>query len=204
MIDAAPFYAGLAVIGLQLNQPVGKDAQKAYFLAMADETTCEEWEAFVAVAAKRFGWRFLPSVPALLDALREFRGLPSLDAEATLAYESVMKAGIYTPEGGTTWTYRGVREACGDAAAEAFLAAGGSDAFARTWDEAKRQQRFLAAYVAAAREEPAGRLPSVGSQPALPEARPRPSASEAAEMLREIQRRAAVSRVDMERAGEVK
>lgn len=157
MIDRATFTGGLAVIALQLNKPAEQALLDAYHLAFRDETSPEEWGAFFPGAVKRFGWRFLPTVPELLDALREFRGLPNLDAEAVAAYERVTAAGQYTPEG-TTWSFRTVLQACGRAAAEAFLEAGGHNAFATTYREDQRRERFMAAYRAAARDDESARL----------------------------------------------
>lgn len=162
MIDRATFTAGMSVIALQLNLPAVKQTLDAYHLALADETDPAEWRRFFTGAVKRFGWRFLPTVPQLLDALREFRGAPPLEAEAIEAYERVLQAGAYTPEGGTSWTFRGVRESCGRAAAEAFLEAGGNGAFANTFRESERRERFVASYVQAARGEPEARLLPAG------------------------------------------
>jgi len=158
VIELEPFTVGLGGIGLQLNQPVAKDVIKAYWLAFRDETDPAEWEAFCSVVVKRSSWTFLPGVPALLDALREARGYQGLEAEATTAYERVLGAGTYSPEGGTTWIYRVIFDRCGPAAAEAFLAAGGHSAFATTYGEQKRHDRFVAAYVQAARAEPRSRI----------------------------------------------
>jgi len=145
-------------MALQLNQPASEQLLGAYHRAMREETDTGEWNLFCDQAVKRFGWTYLPGVPKLLDALREFRGQPSLDSEAVQAYEAVIAAGVYTPEGGTSWTYRGVLELCGRAAADAWLEAGGNSAFSTTWAEHQRRERFIAAYVAGARAEPTARL----------------------------------------------
>jgi len=158
MIDRATFVGGLGVMALQLNKPAERELLDAYHLALADETSPEEWGAFFPVAVKRFGWKFLPTVPELLDALREFRGQPNLDAEAIAAYERVIAAGVYSAEGGTSWHFRTVVETCGRAAAEAFLEAGGHNAFANTFRESDRRERFVAAYRVAAREDDSARL----------------------------------------------
>jgi hypothetical protein len=155
------FSAGLRVIGEQLQKPVSASTQAAYFAALAEETNADEWARFVLAAPKRYGWEFLPTVPKLLDALRSFRGERPVDIEAAEAYERVMASGTYKPEGGTTWNYRTVAEKCGRAAAEAFLAAGGPEAFRVTneqWNHDKRRNAFVAAYQQAAREEPSARL----------------------------------------------
>lgn len=141
----------------------------AFHMALEDETDSAEWVAFCRVAVRQNGWKFLPSVPELVDALHEFRGEPALEPEASRAYEAVIASGTYTPEG-TVWVYRTVLERCGRAAAEAFQAAGAHHAFASTWAEDKRRERFIGAYIPAARAEPQSRLLPASTEPqkALP------------------------------------
>lgn len=158
----------------------------AYHLAMREETDAVEWQAFTAGAVKRFGWKFLPTVPDLIDALHVFRGAEPVDREAVAAYDRVLEAGTYSAEGGTVWNYRTVAERCGRAAADAFLAAGGHHAFATTWDEAKRRERFLAAYQEAARSMPADRLLPAGAEA---KQLPPPAADLPPEQAREVLRK---------------
>lgn len=163
MIEFKAFVEGLTSIGLALKQPYGAASLTLYHDLIGPHTDAEEWPRFVVamLQAQRWPGRS-PNVPELQDALREFRGQRPLLVEATDAYERVLAAGIYTAEGGTTWSFRAIRETCGDAAAEAFLAAGGNAAFSTTWDEAKRRERFAAAYAEAVREEPRAALLPVG------------------------------------------
>lgn len=158
MIEKSAFAAGLGTLALQLRHPLAQAEIDAYHIALGPETDAREWLTFCRAAAVRFGWRFLPSVPELVDALREHRGQPKLEAEATRAYEAVLAAGDYVPEEGRVWTYRGVLLRCGRAAAEAFLEAGGHHAFASTFRESDRRERFVAAYRAASRAVPEERL----------------------------------------------
>lgn len=201
MIELKPFGAGLGVIALQLNKPVTGETLRAYWLAFRNETTQAEWEAFTAGAAVRWGkgWQgFVPTVPALFDALREFRGFPSLAPESSRAYDQVLAAGEYTPGAGRVWTFRGVLATCGIAAAEAFLAAGGHSAFATTWDEPKRRERFLAAYQVAASQDPRTRLLPAGPVKAITgdvETEPPVDAGAAAQAMREIRERLGVEPV---------
>lgn len=186
MIDQAAFGAGLGVIALQLNKPITPAGIKAYHAAFEYETDPVEWEAFSRVAVVRSGWTFLPTVAELRDALEEFRGAAPLKREATSAYEAVQNAGEYQPESGTQWSYRGVLEKCGRAAAEAYLAAGGHAAFSSTWKEDVRRAEFIAAYTVAARQAPADRLLPAGAAPlALPagEMAAPPSREEAARVV---------------------
>ncbi len=196
MISYDDFVRGLGMVALKLNQPLADPTAIAYHEDFEQETDPPEWEAFTRVAARRFGWRFLPSVPELLDALREFRGAPPIDQEAAQAYEAVIAAGVYAPEGGTTWSYRAVTERCGKAAADAFLAAGGHHAFASSWDEAKRRERFLAAYRTEARALPASRLIEGGKEPKLIEAEVTSSAAAGEPALTAEQARAAMRKLD--------
>lgn len=152
------FAKGLTRLAVSCRQELDDLTLETYTEALCDQTTPEEWEAFTigAVRSGRFQW--LPKVPELLDALREFRGLPNLDAEAVAAYERVLAAGVYSAEGGTSWSFRAVLDACGKAAAEAFLEAGGHNAFANTFRESDRRERFIASYRAVARVDQSARL----------------------------------------------
>jgi hypothetical protein len=188
LIEPEPFAAGLTRIGLSVRQAYTAEEQHVFFDALAPQTSAEEWARFAreTVAAGRWT-RFLPTVAELLDALEEFRGKPPLEAEAAIAYERVIQAASYTAEAGSSWNFRDVRERCGAAAARAFLEAGGHHAFATTWDESKRRARFVAAYVAEARERPAERLLPEGDAPkTLPAGEPLLSEHEAARLMRRI------------------
>ncbi len=161
MIQFEAFVTGLASIGIACRQaPIVAD-HEVYYIGLGRDLESEEWGWFVEWALRPCRWTMFPKLREIQDAFREFRGERPLLVEATYAYERVLQSGTYAPEGGTTWTYRGVKESCGDAAAEAFLAAGGHSAFATTWDESKRRERFTNAYAEALRAEPAsGLLPS--------------------------------------------
>lgn len=183
------FAEGIDRIGLATRQPADAATKLVYFDALQDKASAEEWAAFArwVVDTDRFPVYF-PKKAEISDALREFRGQRPLLVEATDAYERVLAAGIYTPEGGTTWSFRAIRETCGDAAAEAFLAAGGNAAFSTTWDEAKRRERFAAAYAEAVREEPrAGLLPAGEAVRLLPPVQDLPTRAEAVTVIRRLQ-----------------
>lgn len=190
MIEKAEFAAGLGTLALQLRHPLAQAEIDAYHIALGTETDAREWLGFCRGAAVRFGWRFLPSVPELVDALREHRGQPKLEVEATRAYEAVLAAGDYAPEEGRVWSYRGVLARCGRAAAEAFLEAGGHHAFASTFRESDRRERFIAAYRVASRAVPEERLllgaPAAPALPPPADAQP-PSREEAATVIRRLQ-----------------
>lgn len=163
MIEFEPFVIGLTKIGIALRKPYDPASLTVYHDVIGPRTNADEWERFVAWALAADRWRiFTPTVPDLQDALREFRGQRPVLVEATEAYDRVIAAGVYSPEGGTSWNYRAIKESCGDAAAEAFLAAGGNSAFATTWGEDKRRERFVSGYSEAVREEPMAALLPAG------------------------------------------
>ena len=166
----AEFAEGLNRIGVAMRQPPDKATLSVYYDTIGSQVEGQEWLAFArwCVDTDRFHAWF-PKVADLRAALREFRGAPPLAVEATRAYERVLESGTYTPHGGTSWNYRAVRERCGEAAAQAFLAAGGNSAFAITFGEEGRRERFVTAYCDAARANPgAALLPAGPRTPALP------------------------------------
>jgi hypothetical protein len=165
MVDRVTFSKGLSLIAEQIGHPATKERIDALYMGLADETDNQEWALFSAKAQARCRWTAIPRVDQILDALSMFRGQRPVDVEAAEAYERVIASGIYRPEGGTTWNYRHLVETCGRAAAEAFFAAGGQHAFATSWDESRRRERFLAAYQLAARQEPGARLLPPGDAP---------------------------------------
>jgi hypothetical protein len=195
VIGIVEFGAGLGVIALQVRHSLQPAEIDAFHAALGERTTAAEWLAFCRAAAVRFGWKFLPTVGEVADALHEFRGAPPLEAEAATAYERVLAAGTYTPEGGTSWNWRDVVARCGKAAAFAFLEAGGHHAFASSYRESDRRERFVRAYVEAGRERPAERLlpAGAGSSPALPAGEEPLSEHEAAQAMRRIRELAGVA-----------
>jgi hypothetical protein len=173
VIDSLEFSKGIGTIAVQVRHPLSPQESDAFFLAFEHETDAPEWSAFCATAAIRHGWRFLPGVVELLDALRLFRGETPLHVEAVEAYERVVASGEPSTQGGTNWSWRAVARSCGPAAARAFLAAGGHNAFATSWNEGKRREFFVLSYVQEARAEPSSRLlpagPTMLALPASPD-----------------------------------
>jgi hypothetical protein len=162
------FAVGLSKLAASCRQELDDLTVEVYTEALSPLVDPDEWDEFVlsAIRAGRFGAFKFPATAELLDALREFRGAPTLEGEAAQAYDRVLASGTRRPDGeGTYWDHRRIVEACGPAAREAFLAAGGHNAFATTWNEAKRRDQFIAAYLRAARDEPATRLLPAGDQP---------------------------------------
>lgn len=71
--------------------------------------------------------------------------------EAAQAYQRTLECNTYTPEAGARWSYRQIAAEVGQAAADAFIAAGGHEAFAAAdpVGDQFRFKRFVAAYVEA-------------------------------------------------------
>lgn len=173
MIARTDFTEGLTQIGIAVRQPADAATLAVYHDVLGSRTDAPEWRSFVAWALAGGRWRWFPKLAEVQDALREFRGEKPLLVEATEAYERALASGSYTAEGGTSWTFRSVLERCGHAAAEAFLAAGGSAGFATTWDESKRRERFCEQYMEAVRESPDAKLlPPGAAMKALPSGGP--------------------------------
>lgn len=191
MIRFEHFAVGLTKIGIALKQPYDAASMAVYHDILGSQTDHFEWQRFVQWALKVERWpTFAPKLPEIQEALRIFRGARPMLEEASDAYHRVLEAGIYSAEGGTSWNYRAIKQSCGDAAAEAFLAAGGNSAFVTTFDEAKRRERFVAAYAGAVREEPAAALLPAGppgeSAKALPLGEEPPTREEAAAVVEKL------------------
>lgn len=165
------FTVGLTRIAIATGKDLGEATVSVYREAIAPKTKQREWTLFCQQVVSAGRWRWFPTVREILDALAEYRGQPSLDAEAVAAYERVLRSGNYHPEGGTTWDVRTITQTCGGAAAEAFLSAGGHNAFATEYREDERRRKFVDAYQRAARAEPGHRLlPAPAPQRFLPAA----------------------------------
>lgn len=152
--------AGLARIGVALNKPYDRAQVGVFADVLSEQTTADEFQRFVSWGLRggKFG-RWQPSLPEIQDALRAFRGHPTLDVEAETMYERVLGCRDYNPESGSIWSFRQIRDTHGEAAAQAFLAAGGHSAFATTIGEDKRQSRFIQAYKYEVRDDPRAALP---------------------------------------------
>src|SRR5258708_7884243 len=104
------FSEGLVRIGLATRQAPDAATMGVYFDSLGPQVEAAEWLAFTRWAVDGDRFPFFPKLRELRDALREFRGEQPLEAEAVRAYELVLAAGDYTPQGGTTWAYRAIRE----------------------------------------------------------------------------------------------
>ena len=187
MTPRPDFARGLMRLAVACQRALDDAVLEVYADALAHQTTAAEWESFTRAAVASGRFRFFPTVAELVDALHEHQGGRPLEVEVGEAYDRVLAAGTYTPNGGTSWTYRGVLASCGRAAAEGFLAAGGTYAFETSWDEVKRRERFTRAYVATVRSEPAARLlPARTGPKALPPGDRESTQEEARDILRRL------------------
>jgi hypothetical protein len=177
----------MSAIGIAVRQEADTATMALYHDILGPRTDAAEWASFVRWALESGRWTWFPKLAELQDALREFKGDRPLLVEATEAYERVLESGGYCPERGTTWIFRDIREKCGEAAAEAFLAAGGNNAFVSTWEESKRRERFVAAYGEAVRESPETKLLPWREIKALPPAEAQPTREQAGEVIRRLQ-----------------
>lgn len=200
MIDRAEFVRGLVALAVAVRQEIGEDTMSVYHDSLGPQVEADEWDRFIrwAVDIDRFPTWF-PKLAELRDALRDFRGERSLEGEAVEAYECALSSGVYTAEGGTSWSHRAVRAKCGSAAADAFLEAGGHHAFANTYREHDRRTRFLAAYIDLAKECPSMRMLAPSRERLLSgavDSEPQAliTAEQARELLAKVQTKAPVPR----------
>lgn len=186
MIERIDVAKGLTLMAAALRFEVDEPSMRAFSALLRDETTSEEWIAFCTHACRAGLWqRAMPTLPELLQAMREWRGEESIDSEALRAYERVLGCNTYVPDAGGVWSYRQVAAECGKAAAEAFAAAGGHGSFSVTYKADERRTRFLAAYRSARMASPEGKLlPAGTSRPALGEGRERSGGWQRAGTLR--------------------
>lgn len=185
------FATTLSKLAAACRQELDDLTLEVYTEAVCPLVDPAEWDEFVLAAIRTGRFTWFPKVAELVDALREFRGAAPLDAEAVQAYERVIASSTYLPEAGARWVYRDVVERCGKAAAEAFLAAGGDEAFRSEYRSQERRAAFLAAYQRAAREQPETRLlPAPTAVPQLPAGTPELSAGEAKPLLDRVREKA--------------
>lgn len=153
MIDLEAFRKGMGHLGAAFNRAVTKELLDVFGGVLSVKLTTEQWERAVlrAIEAEKF---FPP--PAVL--LRYGLGEGSAKARAIEAYEHIVGAF----EHGWKYGPRDVREKFGEAAMEAFIAAGGARAFA--WCEPEnepfRRRDFAAAWVETVEQDPSRMLPA--------------------------------------------
>lgn len=157
MIDLEAFAEGMGKLGAAFNRPLTEAMLTVFGGVLSPRLSTEQWAHAVTRAIESESY-FPP--PAVL--LRYGAGDRGLAAAAGDAYQAI----VDLFERGKHLGWRDVRERFGHAAAEAFIAAGGSKAF--EWCEPTnlpfRLRDFKQAFVEQAEVDPIGALPP-GTEP---------------------------------------
>lgn len=132
------FAAAMATLSVLPGGAVDDVRLEVYYRVLGDLTD-EEFEMAATKALR--SCRFLPTPAELLELARPRH----LAAEAGKVYDQIRDLADYSERLGSTWTVTKIRLALGEAAAEAFQAAGGSDAF-RSGDPVWTRKAFVEAY----------------------------------------------------------
>jgi hypothetical protein len=162
VIDLDAFEDGMRKLGRVFAREMSKGVLDAFAEVLAPRLSTEQWRKAVARAIE--AETFFPPPAVLLRYGADDRGLA---AAAGDAYTKIVRC----YEQGQELGYRQVEERFGHAAAEGFIAAGGSRRFA--WcepeDEPFRLKDFRAAYVEQAEVDPISALPPGEPVKALPD-----------------------------------
>jgi hypothetical protein len=152
VIDAKAMATGMHMLGAAFNRTISKDVMEVYFQVLGARLDRESWERAVQRALECES--FFPA-PAVLLRYGQAQGAPQ--ARAAELYQAVL--GEF--ERGHALGPREVGDKYGTAAMEAFVAAGGSRAFA--WcepdDEPFRLKRWVEAWIETTEQEPSRALP---------------------------------------------
>jgi len=158
MIDVVRFKAGMVALGVGFNREITADVLDVYGRVLSRRLDTKQWERAVtrALEAERF---FPPPTVLLRYGIAD--GAPQ--ARAGEAYAAILSRF----EGGRAMGPREVREQFGEAAFDAFVAAGGTRAFERCEprDEPFRLKRFVEAWTETVDQSPERALPE-GDRPA--------------------------------------
>lgn len=160
MIEVKAFGEGMRKLGYAFNRAITGPVLEVYGGILSPRLSTEQWGHAVTRALE--SEQFFPA-PAVL--LRYGAGDRGLQAAAGAAYEQI----VACYERGDRLGYRDVREQMGQAAAEAFIAAGGSHRFA--WcspdDQPFRLRDFRVAFLETAEVDPIAALPAGADVKAL-------------------------------------
>ena len=153
MIDLERFRKGMEILGAAFNREITAELSEAFARVLSPRLDTTGWER--AVTRVLEAESFFPA-PAVL--LRYGRAEGAAEARAAEVYERILASF----EAGCALGPREVRERFGEAALDAFVAAGGSRAFA--WCEPKdapfRFKRFLDAWMEVVEQAPERALPT--------------------------------------------
>jgi hypothetical protein len=146
MKDRDQFAANMAALGVAFNREVGKPLLNLYWMQLEDLTD-QEFAESARLAVQRE--KFFPPVAVLRELARPF---VDPNAEAVEAFERVVKLAEHDPRTGSYWRLGRIAEEVGDIAAEAYVAAGATRAFAHELQDRDApflRKRFVDAYVTA-------------------------------------------------------
>jgi len=147
MIQVEEMAEGLAALGMAFGKKITEPLAHVYHGVLGARITHDEWQRAVRTALDRE--RFWPAPATLLGY-----ALPARPSSARAADIEAQIQGLY--ESGRCLTPRSVSEEFGDAARDAFVAAGGDAAF--SWCEPEnrpfRLKRFVDAYQEAVESDP--------------------------------------------------
>jgi hypothetical protein len=165
MISRRAMAEGMALLASAFGEEVDAARMEAYRVVLSPLLEDEAWLRAVRLACARE--HYFPR-PARLREYAQAGDVDRLRIEVARAYQAVLDCGTYTPNG-TVWLFRTIEQRLGPAAAEAFVAAGGSGAFAMCSpsDEPFRLKRFVEAYTLAAQQGVERLLPGSRQRSAL-------------------------------------
>ncbi len=160
MIEIVEMAKGLAMLGIAFNREITPELAEVYHGVLGAKLDPTGWER--AVRRSLEAERYFPP-PAVL--LKYGAAERPTHARAAEVYDVIL--GCY--EGGVRMGPRDVRDRFGEAAMDAFLAAGGVAAFewCDTRDQPFRRKSFLEAWSEAVEVEPAKALPPGRNQELL-------------------------------------
>lgn len=155
MIEVREMAAGLAALGVAFNREVTPAVAELYHGVIGARLDAAWWDRAVRRALEAES--FFPA-PAVLLRYGSANGAPQ--ARAAEIYERILS----DYEQGRHLGPREVREKYGEAAMDAFVAAGGTRAFDEYLEGGGpfRRKAFIEAWVEEADQEPARALPSGG------------------------------------------
>jgi hypothetical protein len=161
MIDVTKFRQGMELLGAAFNREITKEVMDVYGI-VAERLDDEAWERAVRRTLETV--EYFPPPAALLRLGMDYK--PTA-VSGSMVYEQILAAF----ERGEQLDSRSVRASWGEAARDAFIAAGGTRAFefCEVKDQPFRRRAFLLAWDELVARDIEKGLKS-GTYPALPEA----------------------------------
>jgi hypothetical protein len=146
MIEQDTFSERMSELADRFNRPLHEATVRRYYELLSRELTTEEFIAAAELAFRNSS--FWPSPRELIEYIRPPR---DLGLEASQAFDKVLHAGEYTPQG-QSWLRSKILEEIGEPAAVAFSAIGAQGRLRgiTTDDLPWARREFIAAYKASA------------------------------------------------------